>query len=60
MKHIVTEINSPNEPVLFSDSILGNYGYDSDLGIFPALKSIFADFVNKSEILHCDFLGSFS
>ena len=55
MKHTVTEINSPNEPGLFSDSILGNYGYDSDLGSFPALKPAFAEFVNKSEILHCDF-----
>ena len=55
MKHTVTKINSPNEPVLFSDSILGNYGYESDLGSFPALKSAFTDSVNKSEILHCDF-----
>ena len=34
MKHTITEINALNELVLFSDSILGNYGYDSDLGIF--------------------------
>ena len=55
MKHIVTEINAPNEPVLFSDSILGNYRYDFDFAIFPALKYVFTDSVNKSEILHCDF-----
>ena len=55
MKHTMTEINSPNESVLFSDSILGNYGYDSDLGSFPAFKSVFVDSLNKSEILHCDF-----
>ena len=55
MKHTVTEINAPNEPVLFSDSILGNYGYDSDLGSFPTLKYAFTNSVNKSEILHCDF-----
>ena len=55
MKHTVTEINFPSEPVLFIDAILGNYGYDSDLGSFPALKSAFTNSVNKSEILHCDF-----
>ena len=38
MKPTVTEINSPNEPVMFSDSILENYGYDSYLGSFPAFK----------------------
>ena len=55
MKHMVTEINAPNEPILFSDSILGNYGYDSNLGIFPTLKSAITNSVNKSEILHCEF-----
>ena len=55
MKHMVIEINSPNEPVLFSDSILGNYGYDYDLGSFPALKYAFTNSINKSGILHCVF-----
>ena len=55
MKYMVIEINAPNEPVLLNDSILGNYGYDYDLGSFPALKSAFINSVNKSKILHCYF-----
>jgi len=28
MKYVVTELNNPNEPVMFSKSILGNYSFD--------------------------------
>jgi hypothetical protein len=29
MKHMVTDLNGPNEPVIFNNSILGNYSYDT-------------------------------
>jgi len=28
MKYVVTELNEPNEPVMFTNSILGNYRFD--------------------------------
>jgi hypothetical protein len=33
MNHMVTNLNDPNEPVMFNNSILGNYSYDTFLGI---------------------------
>ena len=28
MKHVVIELNGPNEPVMFTNSILGNYSFN--------------------------------
>ena len=28
MKYVVTELNGPNEPVMFTNSILGNYSFN--------------------------------
>jgi hypothetical protein len=33
MKHMVTDLNDPNEPVVFFNSVLGNYYFDTFLGI---------------------------
>jgi hypothetical protein len=33
MKHVVTDLNDPNEPVMFNHSILGNYSVIHFLGI---------------------------
>ena len=43
MKHTVTELHDPSEPVLFSDCIMGNYMYELGFGnlklkIMPFLK----------------------
>jgi hypothetical protein len=32
MKHVVTDLNDPNEPMMFNNSILGNYSYDTFFG----------------------------
>ena len=53
MKHIVTNLDDPNEPILFVDSILGNYGMDSFLGNFLARTSSFIDSRTRSKLLHC-------
>ena len=39
MKHIVTELEAPNEPIMFSNTILGNYCFDTFFGDFPAEES---------------------
>jgi hypothetical protein len=36
MKHMVIDLNDPNEPVMFNHSILGNYSYDTFLGKYTA------------------------
>jgi len=39
MKYVVTELNDPNEPVMFTNSILGNYSFD-----IYATKTCFGEF----------------
>lgn len=39
MKYVVTELNGPNEPVMFTNSILGNYSFD-----VCAIKTYFGEF----------------
>ena len=36
MKHTVTDLNDPNEPVMFSNSILGNVFFDKFFGELEA------------------------
>jgi hypothetical protein len=53
MKHVVTDLNDPNEPVMFNHSILGNYSYDSFFGNHTTEISPHAESNTQSEILHC-------
>ena len=43
MKHTVTEIDDSNEPVLFTDTIMGNYMADSFFGNLEAKISEIPD-----------------
>ncbi len=43
MKYTVTQINDSNQPVLQTDDILGNYGFDTFFGNFQVEKSAFSD-----------------
>jgi hypothetical protein len=52
MKHIVTYLNDPNEPIMFTESILGNFCIDSFFGNFPAEPSPFLETGLHYEILH--------
>jgi hypothetical protein len=53
MKHVVTDLNDPNEPVMFNNSILGNYSYDTFFGNYTYEISSFVESNTQSEILHC-------
>lgn len=39
MKHTVTELEAPNEPGMFINTILGNYCFDTFFKDFPAEES---------------------
>lgn len=39
MKHTVTKLEAPNEPILFINTILGNYFFNTFFKDFPAEKS---------------------
>ena len=39
MKHTVTNLNDPNEPVMFSNSILGNFYFETFFGELEAETS---------------------
>ena len=41
LKHTVTELLDPNEPVLFSYSIMGHYTYELNFGNFKLENSPF-------------------
>ena len=56
MKHTVTEIDDSNEPVLFTDTIMGNYMVDSFFGNFEAEISEILDSNQQSEIWHFTLL----
>jgi hypothetical protein len=52
MKNTVTDLNDPNEPVMFSKSILNNFLFETFFGeleveIYPLAYSY-----KKSELLH--------
>ena len=53
MKHVVTDLNDTNEPVMFNNSILGNYSYDTFFGNYTYETSSFTESNTQSEILHC-------
>ena len=52
MKHIVTDLNDLNDPIMFSRPILGNFYFDT---FFEELEVELYDTVNlnkQSELLH--------
>jgi hypothetical protein len=51
MKHIVIELEEGNEPIIFTDSILGNYYVDNFLGNFPIDVSPYAKTTIQSELM---------
>ena len=51
MKHTVTNLEAPNKPVMFTNSILGNYFFYAYFGEVASKKSLFA------ELLHCTMIG---
>jgi hypothetical protein len=53
MKHVVTDLNDPNEPIMFNHSILGNYSYDTFFGNHTTDISSYAESNTQYEILHC-------
>ena len=52
MKHTVTELNDPNEPIMFSNSILGNYCFDTFFGEFEAKTCYVIESYSWSEVIH--------
>ena len=51
MKHTMTELHDPSEPVLFSDSIMENYMYELGFGNFKAENSFFLKINNNHKLL---------
>ena len=39
MKHTITKLDAPNEPIMFINTILGNYCFDTFFGDFPTEES---------------------
>jgi hypothetical protein len=52
MKYIVIELNHPNELVVFSNSTLGNYCFDTFFGEFNAETCNAVQSYVQSEVLH--------
>ena len=52
MKCTITELDDSNEPVLFTDTIMGNYMADSFFGNFEAETSPIQNSVQLSEVFH--------
>ena len=52
MKHMVTDFNDPNELVMFSNSILGSFCFDTFFGEMEVELSPFANSNQKYELLH--------
>lgn len=53
MKHVVTELEAPNEPIMFINTILGNYCFDTFFRDFPAEESPVPENV-VSKLMFCD------
>ena len=52
MKHTVTDLNDPNEPVMFSNSILGNFCFETFFGELETEISPYMDSNEQSKLLH--------
>jgi len=53
LKYTVTDLNDPNEPIMFSNLTLENYCIDSFFGNFFTKPSLFVKSGLHSEILQC-------
>ena len=51
MKHIVTDLNDTNEPVMFNHSIVGNFCFETFFGELEAETSTYTDSNEQSELL---------
>ena len=56
LKHTVTKLHDPNEPVLFSYSIMGNYTYEVDFSNFKTEISSFVDTKQHYEISNFTYI----
>jgi hypothetical protein len=57
MKHMVTDLNDPNEMVMFSRAVLGNFSFDS---FFEELETKLSHTMNldkQSELLHSNHIA---
>jgi hypothetical protein len=52
MKHVVTELNDLNKPIMFNHSILGNYRLNTFFRDFTVEISPHVESRMQSEILH--------
>ena len=52
MKHMVTKLDDSNEPVLFTDTIMGNYLVDYFFGNLEAETSLVQDSEQQYEVFH--------
>jgi hypothetical protein len=52
MKHVVTDLNDSNDPILLSHSTQENYYFDSFFGNYVVDCSTFADSCDQYKILH--------
>ena len=52
MKHTVTKLEAPNEPVMFINMILGNYFFDTFFEGFPMEESPIPDNVVSELLFH--------
>ena len=53
MKHVVIDLNETNEVVLFYNSILGNYYFDTYYEVISDEVSYKDEYYKQSETLHC-------
>ena len=56
MKHTVTDLNDPNELVMLSNSILGNFCFDTFFGELEAELSPFMNSNEQSKLLHTTYI----
>lgn len=56
MKYTLTDLNDANEPIIFSNSRLGNYCFDYFFGNLIVDSSPFIDMRNQYEILHSTYI----
>ena len=57
MRHMVTDLNDPNDPVMFSRSILDNFLFETFFGELEAELSPLVDSYKQSELLHSNHIS---
>lgn len=53
MNYVITELNHLNEPVMFSNSTLSDYLFDTFFGEFKAETCDEVESYAQSKVLHC-------